>query len=88
MFITLCPSTLVRCAPVASPVNIFSPRSQIMPPRPINNFSTPILKRHYRWSYLEKLVVQTEIEYFQHGPSFCALILQLGSSDSVLTVPR
>ena len=48
---TLCPSAPMRCAPVASAVNKFvklSPRSQIMPPRPINEqIFYPAIKKLY-----------------------------------------
>ena len=47
-----------------------SPRSQTMPPRPINElFFFPGHKETLSPTILEKLVVPTEIEYFQHGPS-------------------
>ena len=51
----------INLAKTTSPVpNYASP--------PINNFSTSAIKRLYPRQYLEKLVVPTEIEYFQHGP--------------------
>ena len=47
-----------------------SPRSQTIPPWPINElFFFPGLKETLSPTILEKLVVPTEIEYFQHGPS-------------------
>ena len=60
-------SAPVRCA---STILLKVPRrSQIMPPRPRNEkvFYPGHKETLPRW-FLEKLVVPTEIEYFQHGP--------------------
>ena len=65
---TPCPSALVRCTLLASPVNKFAKIVFPVPnyTSPTNKFY-PDQKETLSPARSEKLVALTEIEYFQHG---------------------